>query len=95
MFLKHAAQERQNPAELVGGENPRIDRRVIQQDVLYLIGVSDRQRASWEHDVSVFDEASGQLRQLSLFPEDRPISEPEADALAAQPSALRLERRRQ
>lgn len=76
-------------------ESRRIGRRVVQQHVLYLGEVSDRQRASWERAVSVFDETSGQLRQLSLIPEDRPISESEVAALPVRLSALRLERPRQ
>lgn len=54
-------------------ESRRIGRRVVQQHVLYLGEVSDGQRASWERAVSVIDETSGQSRQLSLIPEDRPI----------------------
>jgi len=76
-------------------ESRRIGRRVVQQHVLYLGEVSDRQRVSWEHAVSVFDETSGQARQLSLIPEDRPISAAAVDTLSVRLSALRLERPRQ
>jgi len=41
---------------------------VVQQHVLYLGEVINRQRVSWERAVSVFDETSSQLRQLSLIP---------------------------
>ncbi len=76
-------------------ESRRVGRRVVQQHVLYLGEVSDRQRASWEQAVSVFDETSGQCRQLSLIPEDRTITATEVDTLSVRLSALRLERPRQ
>ena len=76
-------------------ESRRIGRRVVQQHVLYLGEVSDRQRVSWERAVSVFDETSGKSRQLSLIPADRPISGSEVDTLSVRLSALRLEHPRQ
>ena len=37
--------------------------------VLYLGEISDAQRASWERRSGVFDEGTGETRQMTLFPE--------------------------
>ena len=44
--------------------------RRFEKHVLYLGEISDAQRASWERRIGVFDEGSGETRQMTLFPAD-------------------------
>jgi transposase len=76
-------------------ESRRVAGQVVHQHVLYLGEVNDRQKASWEQAVSVFDESNGMLRQLELLPEDRVITASEVDAVRVRLSAMTLERPRQ
>lgn len=76
-------------------ESRRVGGHVVHQHVLYLGEVNDRQKASWEQAVSVFDESSGTVRQLELLPEDRAITASEVDAVRVRLSAMSLERPRQ
>lgn len=76
-------------------ESRRVAGHVVHQHVLYLGEVNDRQKASWEQAVSVFDESNGTLRQLELLPEDRVITASEVDAVRVRLSAMTLERPRQ
>jgi len=66
MFLK-CSMRRKN-GKIHRNRSAVESRRVVQQHVLYLGEVINRQRVSWERAVSVFDETSSQLRQLSLIP---------------------------
>jgi len=50
--------------------------RRFERHVLYLGEISDPQRASWERLITVFDENSGAMQQLSLFADDRHSSGP-------------------
>ena len=59
-------------AEMVPGSAGRR----FERHVLYLGEISDPQRASWERLISVFDENSGEMQQLSLFADDRHSSGP-------------------
>ena len=53
-------------------ENRRVhDGRVVQRQVLYLGEINDSQRAAWSKAIEVFDEGTGQSKQIALFPEDR------------------------
>lgn len=70
------------------------DGKVAHRHVLYLGEINDSQRAAWQRSISVFDEASGQSRQLSLFPADR-LPPDGADAVQVHLGRLRLERPRQ
>jgi hypothetical protein len=67
---------------------------VEQRQVLYLGEINDSQELAWRKTISVFDEDSGQSRQLSLFPSDRPIPTDEADALSVVLTKMRLLRPR-
>ena len=97
MFLKCSTRHKDGKTHRSWSivESRRVGRHVVQQHVLYLGEVTDRQRASWERAVSVIDETNGQCRQLTLIPEDRAIGAAEADALPVRLSALRLEHPRQ
>lgn len=69
--------------------------KVAQRHVLYLGEINDSQRLAWEKTLSVFDETSGDHRQIALFPSDRtpPAGPVESIQLCLQ--AMRLERPRQ
>ena len=62
--------------------------------VRYLGELNDSQRAAGQRSIGVFDEDSGQSRQLSLFPADR-LPPDGADAVQVHLGRLRLERPRQ
>ncbi len=70
------------------------DGKVAHRHVLYLGEINDSQRLAWQRSISVFDEDSGQSRQLALFPADRPLPG-DTDAVQVQLGRLRLERPRQ
>ena len=53
-------------AEHVSGSGGRR----FERHVLYLGEISNAQRASWERRIGVFDEGTGETRQMSLFPAD-------------------------
>ena len=57
-------------AEMVPGTAGRR----FEGHVLYLGEISDPQRTSWERLIAVFDEGSGETRQMSLFPDERRAS---------------------
>ncbi len=48
-------------------------RTPFQKTLLYLGELSDAQHAAWSKAIGVFDTATGQLQNLSLFPDDRPV----------------------
>jgi len=48
-------------------------RSPFQKTLLYLGELSDAQEAAWTKAIGVFDDATGQLKNLSLFPDDRTI----------------------
>jgi transposase len=56
-------------------ENVRLPgrRSPFQKTLLYLGELSDAQHAAWIKAVTVFDDSTGQLQNLSLFPDDHPI----------------------
>ena len=55
--------------------------RRFERHVLYLGEISDAQRLSWELRIRVFDEASGETRQIWLLPPDRPDGAEEPDSV--------------
>ena len=48
-------------------------RSPCQKTLLYLGELSDAQEAAWTKAIGVFDDATGPLKSLSLFPDDRAI----------------------
>jgi len=70
------------------------DGKVAHRHVLYLGEINDSQREAWQRSIRVFDEDSGQSRQLALFPADR-LPPDGADAVQVDLGRLRLERPRQ
>ena len=64
-------------------ENRRISSgKTIQRQVLYLGEIGGGQQAQWNRALEVFDEGTGRMTQVALFPEDR--AAPEALPEAAQ-----------
>ena len=43
----------------------------MKRQLLYLGELNDSQKAQWCSALDVFDESTGSVRQMSLFPEDR------------------------
>jgi transposase len=56
-------------------ENVRLPgrRSPFQKTLLYLGELSDAQHAAWIKAITVFDGATGQLQNLRLFPDERPV----------------------
>jgi Transposase DDE domain len=77
-------------------ENRRVhDGRVVQRQVLYLGEINDSQRAAWSKAIEVFDEGTGQSKQIALFPEDRLAPALDCDVVSIRLSEMRLRRPRQ
>ena len=69
--------------------------KVAQQHVLYLGELNDSQQRAWERSLSVFDEQTGEHRQLALFPADRPLPATDTASVQVRLDELRLENARQ
>lgn len=76
-------------------ENRRIaNGKVVQRTVLYLGEINDSQAIAWRKTLDVFDEGSRETRQLSLFPEDRPVPVDAVDAIQVKLSEMELHKPR-
>jgi len=76
-------------------ENRRVaGGKVAQRTVLYLGEINDSQQVAWRKTLEVFDEVRNESRQLSLFPEDRPIPPDAIDAIQVHLSQMKLRRPR-
>jgi hypothetical protein len=75
MFLRAAKRRKDGKEHRYWSvvENRRAGRRVVQRQVLYLGEINDSQRQQWQQAISVFDEATGQDRQLALYAADREL----------------------
>lgn len=69
--------------------------KVAHRHVLYLGELNDSQQRAWERSLAVFDEATGQERQLALFPADRPAPASDTESVQVRLDELRLENPRQ
>ena len=69
--------------------------KVAQRHVLYLGELNDSQQRAWERSLAVFDEQTGEHRQLALFPADRPLPASDTAAVQVRLDELRLENPRQ
>jgi hypothetical protein len=69
--------------------------KVAHRHVLYLGELNDSQHRAWERSLAVFDEQTGQERQLALFPADRPAPASDTESVQVRLSELRLENPRQ
>ena len=61
-------------------ENRRVSGgKTIQRQVLYLGEIANGQQAQWNQALEAFDEGTGRMTQIALFPDDRaPEALPEA-----------------
>src|SRR5271166_4709296 len=60
-------------------ENRRVSGgKTIQRQVLYLGEIASGQQAQWNRALEAFDEGTGRMTQIALFPEDRTGAAPEA-----------------
>lgn len=69
--------------------------KIAQQHVLYLGELNDSQQRGWERSLEVFDEQTGDHRQLALFPSDRPVPVTDTATVQVRLDELRLENPRQ
>lgn len=69
--------------------------KTAQRRVLYLGEINDTQKAAWQKSLEVFDETSGQVTTMSLFPDDREISPAAVDTIQVKLSQMQLRRPRQ
>jgi hypothetical protein len=78
-------------------ENKRLDDgRVVQRQVLYLGEINSSQLAAWRRAIDVFDETTGEVRTLALFPEDRRVvATTDSQTVQVRLSEMRLCRPRQ
>jgi transposase len=65
-----------------------------QRQVLYLGEINDSQQQVWRRTLEVFDEDRQQYRQLSLFPDDRPLPPGAVDSISVKLDAMELRRPR-
>ena len=65
-----------------------------QRQVLYLGEINDSQQQAWRQTLEVFDEDRQQYRELSLFPDDRPLPPGAADAICVKLNEMQLRRPR-
>lgn len=76
-------------------ENRRLSSgKTAQRTVLYLGEVNDKQEAAWRKTLEVFDEDQQSSRNLSLFPDDRPLPCDAVDSVQVKLSGLQLRRPR-
>lgn len=76
-------------------ENQRVaGGKSVQRTVLYLGEINDQQQVAWRKTLAVFDEQQQRYRNLSLFPEDRPLPEDAVDSVQVRLSGLQLRRAR-
>lgn len=68
---------------------------MAQRQVLYLGELNDSQQRAWERTISVFDEQTGEDRQLALFPADRPPPPTDTETVQVRLDELRLSNPRQ
>ncbi|HEY8665034.1 MAG TPA: IS1634 family transposase, partial [Tepidisphaeraceae bacterium] len=76
-------------------ENRRISGGgTTQRQVLYLGEINDTQQQAWRRTLEVFDEDHNQYRELSLFPDDRPLPPGAVDSISVKLDQMQLRRPR-
>jgi transposase len=97
MFLRCHSRRKNGKAHRYWSvvESRRLDNgSTAQRQVLYLGEINDSQQAAWRKSLEVFDEDRGQRRELSLFPDDRPVPADALDAVSIMLSGMKLVRPR-
>jgi len=91
--LPFTEEERQSHRYWSVVESRRLDNgSTAQRQVLYLGEINDSQHAAWRKSLEVFDEDRGQQREVSLFPDDRPVPADALDAVSIRLSEMKLVR---
>jgi transposase len=76
-------------------ENQRVaGDKTVQRTVLYLGEINDSQQTAWRRTLEVFDEEQQQIRNLSLFADDREVPAETLDSLQVNLAGLELRRPR-
>lgn len=76
-------------------ENRRVSGGgTTQRQVLYLGEINDSQQQAWRRTLDVFDEDRHQYRELSLFPDDRPLPPGALDSISVKLDRMELRRPR-
>jgi hypothetical protein len=71
-------------------ENRRVSGgKTLQRQVLYLGEIVSGQQAQWSRALEAFDEGTGRMRQIALFPEDRAAPEALPEAVQGAPEGFR------
>jgi len=98
MFLRCHSRKKNGKAHRYWSvvESRRLDGggHSAQRQVLYLGEINDSQQAAWRKTIEVFDEQRGASRELSLFPDDRPVPADALDAVSVVLSEMKLLRPR-
>ncbi len=90
--MQRAAQRRQTPRSWSVVESHRYaGGKIAPRDVLYLGEINDSQRLAGERSLAVFDEPSGETRQLAFVPSERTPSADGTLGVQVRLDALRLE----
>ena len=77
-------------------ENRRVSGgKTIQRQVLYLGEIASGQQAQWNRALEAFDEGTGRMTQIALFPEDRAAPEALHEAVQVRLKDFELHRPRQ
>ena len=77
-------------------ENRRVSGgKTIQRQVLYLGEIGGGQQAQWSRALEAFDEGTGRMTQIALFPEDRAAPEALPEAVQVRLKEFELHRPRQ
>jgi transposase len=77
-------------------ENRRVSGgKTIQRQVLYLGEIAGGQQAQWSRALEAFDEGTGRMTQIALFPEDRAAREALPEAVEVRLKDFELHRPRQ
>lgn len=98
MFLKCRQRKKDGKVHRTWSvvESRRYGRsKVAHRHVLYLGEINDAQQRAWQRSLEVFDEQTGESRQMALFPDDRTVDPAQVDSLQVRLSALSLHHPRQ
>jgi len=77
-------------------ENRRVSgSKTIQRQVLYLGEIGGGQQARWSRALEAFDEGTGQMTQIALYPEDRALPAELPEAMQVRLKDFELHRPRQ
>lgn len=77
-------------------ENKRVaGGRIVQRQVLYLGEINDNQQEAWRKTIEVFEDGEAGFKQVSIFPEDRPLPADECNTIQVKLNQLEIKNPRQ